>query len=53
LRCEGLMARFVKQNALPQPFAGRGVGADRRRSPRYIRPGHSGSGGSCTPGETR
>jgi hypothetical protein len=28
LRCEGLTARFVKQNALPQTFAGRGMGAD-------------------------
>jgi hypothetical protein len=31
LRCEGLAARFVNQNASPQPFAGGGVGADHRR----------------------
>jgi hypothetical protein len=31
LRCEGLTARFVNQNASPQPFAGGGAGADHRR----------------------
>jgi hypothetical protein len=41
---QGLTARFAEQNALPQPFAGRGMGAVSSR--RFL------AGGSCTLGET-